>query len=112
MADITICSTDPEQGITEIGYKNIRQYDLRAFYGKHLIASLWQDKEENWHWTKRLYDLGSVEDLETEYIDDKSIEGILNEFAVCVADWLNDESSYLHNIASSIDDMKEIVVEN
>lgn len=112
MADISIIETDPEQGIAEYGYRNMKQFDLRAFYGEHLIASLWQDDEENWHWTKRLYDLGSVEDVDVKYLDDKSIKGIIEDFAVRVTDWLNDEASYLIDIANSINELDSIVIVN
>ena len=45
MATIEIIEVDTEQGIAEYGYRNIRQFDMRAYYGEHLIASLWQDDE-------------------------------------------------------------------
>lgn len=112
MADISIIETDPEQGIAEYGYRNKKQFDLRAFYGEHLIASLWQDDEENWHWTKRLYDSGSVEDIDIKYLDDKSIKGIIEDFCVRVTDWLNDEVSYLMDIESSINELDSIVIVN
>ena len=110
MADISIIETDPEQGIAEYGYCNKKQFDLRAFYGDHLIASLWQDNEENWHWTKRLYDSGSVEDIDIKYLDDKSINGIIEDFFVRVTDWLNDEVSYLIDLANSINEVDTIIV--
>lgn len=103
MADIRIIETDPEQGIAEYGHRNIRQYDMRAYYGSILIASLWQDNDEEWHWNKRLYDIGIVENLDITCLDDKSIVGIINEFAVIVQDWLDDEVSYLTDIKNGID---------
>lgn len=106
MTDIRIIETDPEQGIVGYGYRNIRQYDMKAFHESHLVASLWQDREGNWHWTKRLYDIGTIEDVDTEYLEDKSVLGIINQFAVEVYDWLNDEISYLTSIKISIDDME------
>lgn len=106
MADINIIETDPEQGIVEYGCRNIRQFDMRAYSGNHLVASLWQDREENWHWTKRLYDIGVVEDVDTTYLDDKTVAGVIEEFAVIVQDWLEDEISYLLSIRNGIDMVK------
>lgn len=106
MAHVNIIETDPEQGIVEYGYRNIRQFDMRAYSGNHLVASLWQDREENWHWTKRLYDIGFVEDVDTTYLEDKFVLGIIKEFAVIVQDWLDDEISYLTSIKDDIDDME------
>lgn len=77
MANLEVNEVNPEQGITEYGYKNVRQFDLTAFYNEHLIASLWQDEDGNWYWTKRLYNIGTVEDVETKWLDDKSLKGIL-----------------------------------
>lgn len=106
MADIYIFKTDPEQGIAEYGYRNIRQYNMTVFYGEHLVASLWQGENEDWHWTKRLYDIGNVEDVDTTYLDDKSVAGVIKEFAVIVQDWLEDEISYLTDIKIGIDDVE------
>lgn len=106
MADIYIFKTNPEQGIAEYGYRNIRQFDMRAYDGTHLVASLWQDENEDWHWTKRLYDIGNVEDVDTTYLDDKSVAGVIKEFAVIVKDWLEDEISYLTDIKIGIDDVE------
>lgn len=106
MATIEIIEVDTEQGIAEYGYRNIRQFDMRAYYGEHLIASLWQDDEGNWHWTKRLYDLGTVEDVDITYLEDKSLAGVIEEFAVIVQDWLEDEISYLTSIKNGIDRVK------
>ena len=32
MANLEVNEVDPEQGITEYGYKNVKQFDLTAFY--------------------------------------------------------------------------------
>lgn len=104
MATIEIIEVDEEQGIAEYGTRNIRQFDMRAYYGEHLIASLWQDGEENWHWTKRLYDIGTVTYLNTTYLEDKSVLGIINHFAMEVHDWLEDEISYLTALKIRIGD--------
>ena len=94
-----------EQSITDSCiHKNIRQFDLRAYYDEILVASLWQDEEKNWHWTKRLYDIGTVEDMETEYLDNKSLKGIIAEFLICVRDWLEDEEDYLKSIRNELDE--------
>ena len=110
MANLEVNEVDPVQGIAEYCYKNVRQFDLTAFYNQHLIASLWQDEEENWHWTKRLYDMGSVEDIDTEYLDDKSLKGIISDFLVRVRDRLDDEESYLNGLKNDIDEDDLIVV--
>lgn len=104
MATIEIIEVDAEQGIAEYGTRNIRQFDMRAYYGEHLIASLWQDGEENWYWTKRLYDIGTVTYLNTTYLEDKSVLGIINHFAMEVHDWLEDEISYLTALKIRIGD--------
>lgn len=101
-----IIKADPEQGIAEYGTRNVKQFDMRAFYGNHLIASLWQDDEGNWHWTKRLYDLRTVEDVDITYLEDKSILGIINLFAEEVHDWLDDEISYLTALKIRIGDVE------
>lgn len=106
MAGVYVIETAPEQGIAEYGYRNIKQFDLRAFYGEDIVASLWKDNEENWHWTKRLHDIGNVEDVDTTYLEDKSILGIVKEFAVIVQDWLDDEIGYLTSIKNGIDDLE------
>lgn len=110
MANLEVNAVEPEQGIVEYGYKNIKQFDLTAFYNEHLIASLWQDEEENWHWTKRLYDIGTVENVDIEYLDDKSLKGIISDFLVRVRDWLDDEESYLNGLKVNIDEEDLIVV--
>ena len=46
MANLKVNEVYPEQGIAEYGYKNVKQFDLTAFYNQHLIASLWQDEEK------------------------------------------------------------------
>lgn len=104
MANLCIKEVSPEQGIVEYGYHNIKQFDLTAYYGEHIVASLWQDSEANWHWTKRLYDLGNVEDLDIAYLDDKSLKGIIEDFVVRVSDWLEDEAKYLLDIRNGLED--------
>ena len=110
MANLEVNEVNSEQEITEYGYKNVRQFDLTAFYNEHLIASLWQDEDGDWHWTKRLYNIGTVEDIETEYLDDKSLKGIIADFLVRVRDWLDDEESYLNSLKIDIDEEDLIVV--
>lgn len=110
MVNLEINETNPEQSITEYGYKNVRQFDLTAFYNEHLIASLWQDEDKNWHWTKRLYNMGTVEDIDTQWLDDKSLKGIIADFLVRVRDWLDDEESYLNSLKIDIDEEDLIVV--
>ena len=48
---------DTEQGIVIYPNRNIKQYDLLGYYNDELIASLWQDENQEWHWTKRLYNI-------------------------------------------------------
>ena len=110
MANLEINEVNPEQSITECGYKNVRQFDLTAFYNEHLIASLWQDEDENWHWTKRLYNIGTVEDVDTRWLDDKSLKGIVADFLVRVRDWIDDEENYLNSLKIDIDEEDLIVV--
>ena len=110
VANLEVNAVEPEQGIVEYGYKNVKQFDLTAFYNEHLIASLWQDEEENWHWTKRLYDIGTVEDVDIEYLDDKSLKGIISDFLVRVRDWIDDEESYLHGLKLDIVEEDLVVV--
>ena len=110
MANLEVNEVDPEQGIAEYGYKNVKQFDLTAFYNQHLIASLWQDKEENWHWTKRLYNMGTIEDINIEYLDNKSLKGIISDFLVRVRDWIDDEESYLNSLKLDIDEEDLIIV--
>lgn len=110
MSNLEVNEVNPEQSITEYGYKNIRQFDLTAFYNEHLIASLWQDEDENWHWTKRLYNIKTIEDINTQWLDDKSLKGIIADFLVRVRDWLDDEESYLNSLKIDIDKEDLIVV--
>ena len=110
VANLEVNEVNPEQSITEYGYKNIRQFDLTAFYNEHLIASLWQDEDENWHWTKRLYNIKNVEDVEIQWLDDKSLKGIISDFIVRVRDWIDDEESYLNSLKIDIDEEDLIVV--
>ena len=54
--------------------------------------------------------MGSVEDIDTEYLDDKSLKGIISDFLVRVRDWLDDEESYLNGLKNDIDEDDLIVV--
>lgn len=110
MSYVEINEVSPEQSITEYGCRNIRQFDLSAYYNEHLIASLWQDKEGNWHWTKRLYGIDTVENIETDILDDTSLNGIISDFVEQVRDWLDDEEGYLHNLKNDLDENLSIVI--
>ena len=54
--------------------------------------------------------MGTVEDVDTEYLDDKSLKGIISDFLVRVRDWLDDEESYLNSLKVDIDEEDLIVV--
>lgn len=91
-----------EQGITEyLGQRNIEQYDLLGFYDDELIASLWKCNENEWHWTKRIYNIGVVEDLGEYHCEFKEIA---SDFLEKVTEWLNDEIAYLRDM---YDDLAE-----
>lgn len=91
---MVIKQVDAEQGLVEIGsgLRNIEQYDLLGYYDNELIASLWKDNEDNWHWTKRLYGLNRIIDM---YCYQKDISKVIGEFMNQVTEWLNDEMAYL-----------------
>lgn len=93
---------DEEQGIVKYGcQRNVCQYDLLGYYDNELIASLWKDNENEWHWTKRLYNLESVVDM-YEYRTD--ITEVISDFISQVTEWLNDEIAYLRDM---YDDLAE-----
>lgn len=96
-----------EQGIVEFGYnqRNVEQYDLLGYYNDVLIASLWKDNENEWHWTTRLYGLESVVDMYEYHTD---IAEVISEFVSQVAEWLNDEIAYLRDM---YDDLAEEDIE-
>lgn len=100
---MVIRNVDPEQGIVEFSYsqRNVKQYDLLGFYDNVLIASLWKDNENEWHWTKRLYNLESVVDM-YEYRTD--ITEIISDFISQVTEWIDDEIAYLRDM---YDDLAE-----
>lgn len=102
-------NVDPEQGIVEYGYsqRNVKQYDLLGFYDNELIASLWKDQDNKWHWTKRLYNLGVVKDLGEYHCEFKEIA---SDFIDVVKDWLNDEIAYLSDMYDDLAE-KDISVE-
>lgn len=93
---------DEEQGLTEyLKQRNVEQYDLLGFYDDELIASLWKSNENEWHWTKRLYELGR-----NEYLGEYHCEfsQIVNDFIEEVTEWLGDEIAYLRDM---YDDLAE-----
>ena len=52
----------------------------------------------------------TVEDIDIEYLDDKSLKGIISDFLVRVRDWIDDEESYLNGLKVDIDKEGLIVV--
>lgn len=99
---MVIRNVDPKQGLTEyLGQRNIKQYDLLGYYNDELIASLWKCNENEWHWTKRLYNLGINEDLGEYHCEFKEIA---SDFLEKVTEWLNDEIAYLRDM---YDDLAE-----
>lgn len=94
---------DEEQGIVEYGYgqRNVCQYDLLGFYDDVLIASLWQDQDNEWHLTKRLYGMDTVEDLGEYHCE---FQEVVSDFIDVVTEWLNDEIAYLRDM---YDDLAE-----
>jgi len=98
---------DEEQGIVEYMYSqhNTQQYDLLGYYNDELIASLWQDQNKEWHWTKRLYDIGRVEDLGEYHCE---FEQIASDFLDKVKEWLNDEIAYLRDMYDDLEEDIEI----
>lgn len=92
-----------EQGIVEyiMSQYNVCQYDLLGYYDNELIASLWKDQDNEWHWTKRLYNVGIVEDLGEYHCEFKEIA---SDFIEKVTEWLNDEIAYLRDM---YDDLAE-----
>lgn len=84
-----------EQELTKcFGQRNVLQYDLLNDYDM-LIASLWKCDENEWHCTKRLYNLGETEDL-GEY--ECKFEVVVNDFLKKVSEWINDEIEFLRSI--------------
>lgn len=77
------------------GQRNVCQYDLLGFHNDTLIASLWQDQNEEWHWTIRLYNIESVADMHVYSTD---ITEVISYFISQVTEWLADEIVYLRNI--------------
>ena len=53
--------------------------------------------------------MGTVEDVNIEYLDDKSLKGIISGFLVRVRDWIDDEESYLNSLKVDIDEEDLIV---
>lgn len=88
-------NVNPEQGIVEYGIRNKKQYDLLGFYNDELIASLWLGNDGEWRWTKRLYNLETVEEI-GEYYGEFS--EIVADFLSEVTEWLNDEIAYLRDM--------------
>ena len=109
MAVLTIKEVKPEQSITKKNERNRRQFNLIA-YGGIVVASLWQGFEEQWYWTKRLYSKKIPEHIDTTYLDDTSINGIIDEFIVRVRDWLDSEESFINGLKNEIDEENVKVV--
>ncbi len=107
MADnsVIIIETDPEQMIAKNGCRNIKQFDIQTGCD-NLIASLWQDGEENWYWTKRLYDSGDIQNIDISKLNDKTINGTIRSFVEQVIIWLDNEASYLLSLKNSLDSME------
>ncbi len=106
MVDVNIIETDSEQMIAKDGYRNMRQFDIQAYCNDHVVASLWQDEKEDWHWTKRLYDSENTEDMDIAELNNKTINGVIGEFVERVIAWLDDEAAYLLDIKNSLDKME------
>lgn len=84
---------DEEQGLVEYSTdRNVKQYDLLGYYNDELIASLWQDQNNEWHWNKRLYNIGTVYDLGEYHCE---FSEIASDFIDKVTEWLNDEMAYI-----------------
>ena len=98
---------DTEQSIVEYPNRNIKQYDLLGYYDNELIASLWQDENLEWHWTKRLYNMGLVYDLGVYHCE---FSEIASDFIDKVKEWLNDEIAYIENMYDDLAE-KDISVE-
>lgn len=93
---------DVEQELTEyLCQRNIEQYDLLGYYDDELIASLWKCNENEWHWTKRLYNLKTNEYLGKYYCE---FNEIVSDFLKKVTEWLNDEIIYLRNMYDDLTD--------
>lgn len=101
MAVLTIKEVNPEQSITKENERNRRQFNLVA-YDNIMVASLWQGLEDQWYWTKRLYNKEIPERIDTTYLDDTSINGIIDDFVVRVRDWLSDEESFINGLKNEI----------
>lgn len=62
---------------------------------------MWQDQDKEWHFTKRLYGLDTVEDLGEYHCEFKEIA---SDFIDKVTEWLDDEIAYLRDM---YDDLAE-----
>ena len=93
--------TDTEQSIVEYPNRNIEQYDLLGYYNDELIASLWKDQNNEWHWTKRLFNMNKVYDLGVYHCE---FSEIASDFIDKVKEWLHDEIVYIQDM---YDDLAE-----
>ena len=92
---------DEEKGIAKYPDVNVKQYDLLGYYDDVLIASLWQDAENGWHWTKRLYGIERVVDMG---IYDSDFKDVVCDFIDQVTEWLNDEIKYIQQMCDDLED--------
>ena len=93
--------TDAEQSIVEYPNRNIEQYDLLGYYNDELIASLWKNEKNEWHWTKRLFNMNKVYDLGVYHCE---FSEIASDFIDKVKEWLHDEIVYIQDM---YDDLAE-----
>ena len=89
----------------------LRKFEMVA-NGTIIIADLLRDLNGKWYWYSELYGIGATKEIDTTYLDDTSINGIINEFVVLVRDWLSDEESFINGLKNEIDeDNVKVVIE-